>query len=342
LEKTKKREKVVVVVEMCVGAFLGIATQQNIFLFMTEVTILHLSDTHGYHRSIESTFGLPSADILIHTGDFTEHGHDQEFQDFNEWLGEISDRYRHIIVITGNHEYKLACSQVRGDVIDPVSILDHDTFIKNRISNAVVLNQEAIQICGLTIYGLGWAPWHDSKCPENASSWDKGRNTLWTAYCSQEYRGVPSPHHYDSIPEGVDILLTHGPPYGIFDYIEGTSRRWGSSACLRDAIYRCKPKAHLFGHLHEQRGVWVRKESPLIDPTDNVYVGGVEYVYPSDMDYTVSAPPPRDYPCALVSCNAMLNHARLENAPRGIVGPGRLIIARKDGEQQKDWSFCAV
>ena len=31
---------------------------------------------------------------------------------------------------------------------------------------------------------------------------------------------------------------------------------WGSSQELLKAIYRVKPKVHLFGHIHEQRGHW--------------------------------------------------------------------------------------
>lgn len=59
--------------------------------------ILHLSDTHMLHRSIEARFPLPEADILIHTGDFTERGSLAEMTDFNDWLGSIRSRYAHIL-----------------------------------------------------------------------------------------------------------------------------------------------------------------------------------------------------------------------------------------------------
>ena len=70
-----------------------------------QVRILHVSDTHMLHRSIEATFPLPPADILIHTGDFTDRGGRAEFDDFNVWLGELRPRYKHIVVILGNHEW---------------------------------------------------------------------------------------------------------------------------------------------------------------------------------------------------------------------------------------------
>lgn len=64
------------------------------------VSILHLSDTHSLHRSIDERFPMPSADILCHTGDFTNEGAESEVEDFNAWLGELkeSGRYKHIVV----------------------------------------------------------------------------------------------------------------------------------------------------------------------------------------------------------------------------------------------------
>ena len=57
------------------------------------VRILHLSDTHGLHETIEARFPLPEADILVHTGDFTDHGTRAEIASFNEWLGTLRPRH---------------------------------------------------------------------------------------------------------------------------------------------------------------------------------------------------------------------------------------------------------
>ena len=57
---------------------------------MESVRILHISDTHALHRTIEDRFPMPSADILIHTGDFTNKGGNKEWEDFNDWLGKMS------------------------------------------------------------------------------------------------------------------------------------------------------------------------------------------------------------------------------------------------------------
>ena len=61
--------------------------------------ILHLSDTHGKHRELTD---MPSADILVHSGDFTMAGGDMEALDFIEWLCDLP--YKHKIFIAGNHD----------------------------------------------------------------------------------------------------------------------------------------------------------------------------------------------------------------------------------------------
>ena len=63
------------------------------------MTILHLSDTHGKHRELTD---MPSADILVHSGDFTMAGGDMEALDFIEWLCDLP--YKHKIFIAGNHD----------------------------------------------------------------------------------------------------------------------------------------------------------------------------------------------------------------------------------------------
>lgn len=40
------------------------------------MTLLHISDTHGQHRTLGE---LPEADVLVHSGDFTQKRADQDF-----------------------------------------------------------------------------------------------------------------------------------------------------------------------------------------------------------------------------------------------------------------------
>jgi len=57
---------------------------------------------------------------------------------------------------------------------------------------------------------------------------------------------------FASIPEGVDILITHTPPHGHGD-LTAVGDRVGSAALL-EAIERVQPALAGFGHIHEGRG----------------------------------------------------------------------------------------
>lgn len=46
--------------------------------------------------------------------------------------------------------------------------------------------------------------------------------------------------------EGVDILLTHCPPFAIFDEGYGSRR-------LLEYVSKCEPAYHLFGHVHQEK-----------------------------------------------------------------------------------------
>lgn len=61
--------------------------------------ILHISDTHGRHAELNN---LPNADIIIHSGDFTMTGTEQEAIDFLNWFCDLP--YSHKIFIAGNHD----------------------------------------------------------------------------------------------------------------------------------------------------------------------------------------------------------------------------------------------
>jgi Icc-related predicted phosphoesterase len=256
------------------------------------VRLLHISDTHSMHGQIEEQHPMPEADVLIHTGDFTDCGSAREIEDFNRWLGEIKEQkgYKHIIVIFGNHEWerpmKFSCSTRE--------------YAKQMLPNATVLEHEEVEACGIRIYGSAWCPLHRAGCQDGVA------------------------HRFDEIPDDVDILLTHGAAHGIFDRLEGGWGHWGSSETLRTHIERAKPKVHLFGHIHEQRGTWSR------DSLEEAFQGGVEYQPAPGEEWETFPPPPKSYPCQLISCNAMKNHPGLEGRQSHIAGRARLILAERE------------
>lgn len=75
----------------------------------TTMTILHISDTHGQHWQLKE---LPRADVIVHSGDFTMRGTEDEVGDFVEWLASLP--YRHKIFVAGNHDKCLYGKMLEG------------------------------------------------------------------------------------------------------------------------------------------------------------------------------------------------------------------------------------
>ncbi|MGN1220913.1 MAG: metallophosphoesterase [Candidatus Cryptobacteroides sp.] len=51
----------------------------------------------------------------------------------------------------------------------------------------------------------------------------------------------------EDIPKGIDILITHYPPYGILDQDLGSPE-------ILNFVLKAKPKYHIFGHIHTTEG----------------------------------------------------------------------------------------
>ncbi len=73
------------------------------------------------------------------------------------------------------------------------------------------------------------------------------------------------------IPEDVDILITHNPPYMILDQIQ---TEYGASVGDQDLRYelenRLKPKLHVFGHIHENGGRQLVLKRPGYGTENNI------------------------------------------------------------------------
>lgn len=91
--------------------------------FGDKVRVVFISDTHGRHRHIR----LPPGDILVHGGDIVDaypsygalkkdnslsHQEDQ-LKDFLNWLSKHASRYKHVVIIPGNHDVILDKSKFK-------------------------------------------------------------------------------------------------------------------------------------------------------------------------------------------------------------------------------------
>ena len=74
--------------------------------------ILHLSDTHGLHHQ---------ADVIVHSGDVSNNGTEEEVLDFLNWFIKLP--YRHKIFVTGNHDLCLWDAEGIEELPDNVNFL---------------------------------------------------------------------------------------------------------------------------------------------------------------------------------------------------------------------------
>ena len=50
-------------------------------MLLKQMKLIHISDTHCKHSLLKD---LPKADVIVHTGDITEDGTEEEVKDFIE------------------------------------------------------------------------------------------------------------------------------------------------------------------------------------------------------------------------------------------------------------------
>jgi Icc-related predicted phosphoesterase len=170
---------------------------------------------------------VPDGDIFIHAGDFTMFSQSMEaVVDFNDWLGELP--HPHKIVVPGNHEFFLEAEP-------------SDRFM---LDNAIVLINEGAEVEGLRIWGSPVTPLYGGAF---GLSSEKDRKRL-----------------YARIPWDIDVLITHGPPFGILDTAPISGLHEGCRELL-DAVTRVQPKLHVFGHIHTAYGVFRTEHTTFVN-----------------------------------------------------------------------------
>lgn len=174
---------------------------------------------------------VPDGDLLVHAGDSSIGGSPEEIMRLNEWLGEQPHRYK--VIIAGNHDFVFESSPA---------------LARSFITNAIYLENDEVMVGGLRIWGSPVTPWFYDWAFNRR---DEALKRCWAA-----------------VPTGVDVLITHGPPYGILDKtIAG--EHVGCKHLARE-LERIAPRLHVFGHIHEAHGRLER--------------GGVTYVNASNLD----------------------------------------------------------
>lgn len=181
-----------------------------------------ISDTHNRHKDLR----IPSdIDAVIHCGDESESG--------NEWLNEpearaFFDWYSTLdipqkVFVPGNHSTAIEQGLVRPEQYPKVRFLIHDQTSLN----------------GLTIFGTPYTP----------------KFFNWSYMREREDLDIV----WQSIPDDVDILISHGPPKGFMDVTRDFNTldpvHVGSKSLTRHVTQRIKPMVHAFGHIHDEPSI---------------------------------------------------------------------------------------
>lgn len=179
------------------------------------------SDSHSQHWHL-----IPptDCDFVIFAGDESNSNipylNEPECRDFLQWFSALP--IRHKIMIAGNHSTAIDKRLVTCQEITDMGI--H------------YLEHEYLWLEELKFFGSPYTPTFGS----------------WAFMKSRETIG----RSWEALEDGIDVLITHGPPKGILDITtdrNGVVEHVGDSA-LYKKVQKVKPRFHVFGHIHNGRG----------------------------------------------------------------------------------------
>ena len=181
------------------------------------MNICVISDSHDAYKDLE----IPECDVLIHAGDINAYAYSSELKDFNRWLGTLP--HKHKIVIAGNHDKYLYKNDINK--------------VRQYLNNAIYLENSGCEIDGIKFWGSPITP-------------------TFNNWFFMAERGADINEYWKQIPKDTDVLITHGPPYKILDYVafSYTNHHVGCNDLLR-RVKEIKPKFHVFGHIHGSYGI---------------------------------------------------------------------------------------
>ncbi len=161
---------------------------------------------------------VPDGDVLVHAGDMCRGGDLDELREAAAWLARLPHRRK--VVVAGNHD--------RAFEREPAAA-------RALLAGMLYLEDDACTIDGLRFYGSPWQP-------------------AYNDWAFNLPRGGALAAVWARIPDRVDVLITHGPPAGIGDRGPVGGRQ--GCADLRARVAVVRPRLHLFGHIHQDGGLW--------------------------------------------------------------------------------------
>lgn len=161
---------------------------------------------------------VPDGDVFIHAGDLSNMGDLAQIEEAAAWIRALP--HDHKVVIPGNHDF---ASERQPEKVAPL------------FDGTEYLLHGALEIAGL-------------KCFFSAFTPEFGGWAFMKPRSGRELRDL-----WAGIPNETELLVTHGPPKAILDRTFGGEL--AGCELLHARVQAVRPACHLFGHIHEARGV---------------------------------------------------------------------------------------
>ena len=84
---------------------------------------------------------------------------------------------------------------------------------------------------------------------DNITFWGSPYTPEFLNWAFMYPRGTSSKLYWNLIADNLDVLVTHGPPFGILDETAPGKEHLGCEELL-NAVKEKEPRVHLFGHIH--------------------------------------------------------------------------------------------
>lgn len=201
-----------------------------------------IADLHGFYPELEG------GDLLIVAGDLTAKDTLECYRKWYQWLARC--KYSKIIIVCGNHDNRI---QQKGFppmpkefnceyLCDSGTEFEYEEPVRNLFDphdKSLIFRKK------LKIWGSPWTKTFEGMNPHCKA---------FTVDTEEELV-----EKWRRIPNELDILITHSPPYSILDkvayinYGEEEAEHVGSHSLLYYSRMQ-QPRLHVFGHIHEAYG----------------------------------------------------------------------------------------
>lgn len=217
--------------------------------------IVAVADTHLYHDELV----VPDGDVFVHAGDLCRRGTLEELRRAIEVIRALP--HPHKLLVAGNHDWSF--------VREP---LEARALLGSEIH---YLEDSELTLVGLRFWGSPWQP-------------------EFNQWAFNLPRGRPLAEKWSLIPEGLDVLVTHGPPAGFGDRVSTAGRQ--GCADLLARVRAVRPRVHLFGHIHDDGGSWTSEGVAFANVTTSECERAPTVIDIEGETIRVQAPPARRLP----------------------------------------------